>query len=170
MASTQAVSNAFSDVNKGAKSVGLLPKSQSVDQAVHKRIGSPSETTLGVVKAREDMRRNASMNEVFEHLESARGQRYRSVIVRICAISVFEDWNNLAGLPCWRKGIPCEHEVEEIQHNAPPPIQIGLEDGIRETITTCGRVRALPERPNELRLCERSVELACQHNMHETDH
>ena len=47
------------------KRVGLLAKSQSVDHAVHKRIGTPSETTLGYVKAREDMRRNASMNEVF---------------------------------------------------------------------------------------------------------
>ena len=151
-----------SDVNKGAESVGFLPKSQSVDQAVHKRIGSPSETTLSLVKAREEVRRNASMHEVFEHLESARGQRDRSAVVWTYAISVFEEWSNLAGLPCWENGSPCEHDVVEVQQKkAPPPIQSGLEDGKRDTTATCARIRALAESPNEIRLGEKSVELAC---------
>ena len=81
-----------------------------------------------------------SMNEVFEHFESTRGQRCRSVIVGICAISVFEHSNNFAGL--------------HVQYSALPPVQ----DGTRETVAICGRVRALPESPNELRLCERRVE------------
>ena len=81
------------------------------------------------------MKRNASMNEMFKHLENTRGQKYRSITVRICAISVSEDCH---------AGGTAFHASTRLKKSSI----------MRRQSEHCPRAQTNT-------ICERSVELAC---------
>ena len=63
-------------------------------------VSPPAEVALGRVELWQDVRRNASINEVLENFKGARGERNGTIGVKRGGVTIaLVDRNNQAGLP-----------------------------------------------------------------------
>ena len=64
------------DVNERGKGVHMAAEAQGVHKTGGHSVGTPAETALGRVELWKNVGRNASIDQVLENFESARGEKW----------------------------------------------------------------------------------------------
>ena len=79
-------------------------------------VGTQAETAVGWVELWKNMGRNASVNQVFENIESARRERNGTLRIKGGGVTI-------AGLPSGWNHSKAQDEVEEGKQKMTPPLE-----------------------------------------------